>query len=309
MLVSVVVPAYNEGLNIQTFMESLLNQETSRGEILEVLVVASGCTDGTCDKVRALAGDDPRVRLIVQEQRLGKAAALNAYIQERDPRADITLMCSSDIELLPGFLDEILACFADPKVGMCGGRPIPSNPRSTFMGHVVGFLWDLHHEVSLERPKLGEAIAIRAALLLPMVTVCSVDEAALESTVTNAGFRLHYAPRALLANRGPSVLREYMEQRRRIAAGHYWLRATSGYTVATFPVGRSLRRALRRLSLRRPFASACYVAAIAFEAVARAQGYRDFRRGQTHAIWKMAASTRAVRPQAAGEEALERVVQ
>ncbi len=44
---------------------------------------------------------------------------------------------------------------------------------------------------------------------------------------------IHYAGDAIVFNRGPESLRDYLTQRRRIVAGHLHLRRTQGYSVAS----------------------------------------------------------------------------
>src|SRR5258705_8381129 len=92
--VSAVVPAYDEERNIEHMLDSLLAQRSERGELAEVVVVASGCTDGTVTLVECYATRDRRVRLLTQPTRQGKVAALNAYLAERDPAADVLLVAS-----------------------------------------------------------------------------------------------------------------------------------------------------------------------------------------------------------------------
>ena len=53
-------------------------------------------------------------------------------------------------------------------------------------------------------------------------------------------------------NHGPETVRDFVRQRRRIAAGHYWLRDVCGYAVSTMDVSRIARLTLSELSLRTP---------------------------------------------------------
>ncbi|XXF81426.1 glycosyltransferase [Myxococcaceae bacterium GXIMD 01537] len=291
MRVSVVVPAFNEERNIRRLLGTVLAQRLAAGVLLEVVVVASGCTDGTCAEVRAVMAEDARVRLIVQDARLGKAAAINAYLRERDPTAELVIISSADILVQPGCMELLVRAFvADARLGMCGGRPVPTNPRSDLLGRMVGFLWDLHHERALESPKLGEFVAVRAALLHALPLQTAVDEASIEASITQQGYRLGYVPEAVITNRGPERLVEYFEQRRRIAAGHYWLKDSSGYTVSTLNVRRVARLAVGYFTLTSPGVDSAYLMAIGVEAVARGVGYLDARRNFSHAVWRVAES-------------------
>ena len=60
-LVSVIVPAHNEERVIERLAESVLAQT---GIDFEVIVVLDRCTDGTLEKLRAVAGDDRRLRIL-----------------------------------------------------------------------------------------------------------------------------------------------------------------------------------------------------------------------------------------------------
>jgi len=68
---SVGVMAYNEEANIADAINSILGQKLSTRRIADLIVVASGCQDRTCDIVAGIARHDQRIRLIEQEQREG----------------------------------------------------------------------------------------------------------------------------------------------------------------------------------------------------------------------------------------------
>jgi cellulose synthase/poly-beta-1,6-N-acetylglucosamine synthase-like glycosyltransferase len=248
------VTAHNEERNIRKLLRSLLGQKVEPHVLSEVVVVASGCTDGTHAEVQDLAKDDARLRLIIQDARLGKASAINAYGRERDRTVDAVAVVSADLILQPGCLVLLLDRLASaPDVGMVGPRPVPTNPRGRLMGNMVGFLWQLHHNIASESPKLGEVVVLRSSLLRPIPENSAVDEATLEAGVVEQGRSLSYVPEAVVANRGPDNLHEYFDQRRRIAAGHFWLRRRTGYSVPTLDVKRipDVRRSQDRRVLRR----------------------------------------------------------
>ncbi len=292
--VSAVVPAYNEERNVAHMLASLLAQRTPLGILSEVVVVASGCTDATAARVTEMARRDGRVRLVTEAVRSGKAAAVDRYLEIRDPDADVLLIASADVLLSPGFLDVVLGAFAaDARVGMCGGRPVPSNDARTLMGRVGALLWELHHDVATVAPKLGEAIVVRAALVPRLPPDSVLDEATIEAMVTAAGHTLKYVPEAIVVNRGPDTILEYLWQRRRNAAGHYTLRAQTGYRVATLPTRRLVRLAARRLRApARPSIITCTVAVL-LEVTARILGRLDVLRGHSHAVWKVAPTAHA----------------
>ena len=59
---SVGIMAYNEEANIGQLLKALVTQRTSAVTLSEIVVVASGCTDGTQAIVKAWCRRDSRVR-------------------------------------------------------------------------------------------------------------------------------------------------------------------------------------------------------------------------------------------------------
>jgi hypothetical protein len=63
--------AYNEERNTAHAIRAVLEQRVTSGETAEFVVLASGCTDRPTDIVGSLARDEPRLPLIVEEERAG----------------------------------------------------------------------------------------------------------------------------------------------------------------------------------------------------------------------------------------------
>ncbi len=296
MRVSVAVPAYNEERNIGLLIDSLRAQRTRRAEIVEIVVVASGCTDGTAQIVRQKAEQrGVRVRLIVEPARRGKVAAINTYLRHGDPHVEAICLCSADLLLAPDAVERLVQCLLiNHDIGMAGARPMPTNGHGTFLGEAAHFLWRMHHRVALEAPKLGEMVMLRSGIVHGLPRESAVDEATLEQLVVAAGYRLAYVPEAVVHNHAPRTVREFVRQRRRIAAGHYWLRAVSGYTVSTMDIRRTLRHTIEELKERSPTETLYALGTIGVEAVSRGLGYLDYRANRQHAVWKVSESTKSV---------------
>jgi len=298
MRVSVAVPAYNEERNIGLLIDSLRAQKTRRAEIVEIVVVASGCTDGTADIVRERARRrGTPVRLIVEPTRRGKVAAINTYLAHTDRAHAVDAICLSSADLLvaPDALERLVQCLLiNHDIGMCGARPVPTNGYGTFHGEATRFLWHMHHKVALEAPKLGELVMLRSGIVHGLPPESCVDEATLEGLIVAAGYRLAYVPEAVVHNHGPETVRDFVRQRRRIAAGHYWLRAVSGYSVSTMKVGRLARLTFSELSFANARRTSIALGTIVVEAVSRGLGWLDFRSGTNHHIWQVCETTKSV---------------
>ena len=297
MNVSILVPAHNEARNIEYLLDSLLAQQTEAARIIEVVVVASGCTDETAPLARKIARGKPGIHIVVQERRAGKVAAINEYLHVRDKRAEIIVVSGADLHLAPDVVEKVVKCFADnPKVGMVGARPVPDNEKRSVVARMVHVLWELHHQVALTSPKMGELIAFRASLVDRVSELSVVDEASVEDIVRSKGFELAYVSDAIVTNHGPEKLDEYFEQRRRIARGHYWLDFAFGYKVATMERGVLVKAALDVLKSADAEDKKALVAAVAVEIAARAAGFVDARViGGRHRTWRPLASTKSLR--------------
>ena len=300
MRVSIAVPAYNEERNIGQLLDSLRAQRTKRAKIVEIVVVASGCTDATAQIVRDRATrPGVPVRLIEEAERRGKVNAINTYLREFNPDVEAICLCSADLLVTREVVERLVQCFLiNRDVGMCGGRPEPTNGHGTFPGEATRFLWKMHHRVALEAPKLGELIMVRAHIVKRLPQESAVDEASLEQMICEAGYRLAYVPEAVVHNHGPETVRDFFRQRIRIAAGHYWLRDVSGYAVSTMNVGRLIRLTLGELSVSMsdPRRTLYAVGTIAAEVLSRGLGWVDFQtnRSNKHTIWKVSETTKSV---------------
>jgi len=297
MNVSIVVPAHNEAANIRRVLTALLEQKTSVAQILEIVVVASGCTDDTANVAREVGRGRPGMHVHVQERREGKVAAINMYLRRRDPRAEVIVLCSADLDVKPDVVEKMVTFLRDhARVGMVGGRPVPNNDASHLVGRMVHLLWELHHRVSLEVPKMGEIVAFRAPLVEHVV-----DEASIEDIVRSKGYALGYVSDAIVTNHGPETLGEYFEQRRRIARGHYWLEFAFGYEVATLERGLLAKTTVRLARDQNREGRLALAAAIGTEVAARMLGFWDARVvGGKHRTWQVLQSTKTLGDQANG---------
>lgn len=289
----VATMAYNEEANIGRMLEAVLSQRLAQVEIAEIVVVASGCTDRTEDVVKAFAQREPRIRLLSQPSRSGKSTAINLLLQHT--QQEIIVLVNADTIPAPDAIEKLVAPFLDPQVGMTGGRPVPTNDGSTFMGYAAHLLWNLHHELSLRRPKMGEMIAFRN-FFRQIPPDSAVDEASIEPLIRGQGLELWYAPQAIVYNRGPETVGDFLRQRRRIFAGHTYVRDTLGYRVSTMKGLRILWLLLTSSTLKRDWRYVCWAPAVAvLEVWARLLGVLDYGLWKrTHSVWEISETTKVV---------------
>jgi biofilm PGA synthesis N-glycosyltransferase PgaC len=286
------VMAHNEEANIGLLLQRLLEQQLTTVAIAEIIVVASGCTDRTEEIVREWAARDGRIKLFSQATREGKASGINLFLREASE--EVVVLSSAD--LLPDYdaIQKMVEPLADPDVGMASGRPVPVNDSDTFMGFAAHLLWDLHHTIAQRQFKAGEMTAFR--LIFQRIPYDSaVDEASVEPVIKGQGYKTIYVPEAIVYNKGPETVADFLRQRRRIYAGHLAVRHNLGYVVSTMSGWRILKALLRCLDWR-PRRLLWTVAVVALEIYGRWLGWRDFRtRRQKHVVWDIAKTTKRLK--------------
>jgi glycosyltransferase involved in cell wall biosynthesis len=103
-LVSIMVPAYNSGRFLAETLASIRQQTESRWECI---VVDDGSSDDTVAVTRRFIREDPRFRIVCQQNR-GASAARNAGFRASDPRTRYLTFMDADDVWLPHALATLL---------------------------------------------------------------------------------------------------------------------------------------------------------------------------------------------------------
>lgn len=289
---SIGIFAHNEAGNIRSLLEAIGNQQLVQTEISEIIVVSSASTDGTDQIVTECAVNNPKIKLITQAKREGKSAAINLFLAAATEK--VLVVISGDVIPAPMTIEKLVSEFSDERVGASGGRPVPVNSPSTFMGYAVHLLWRLHHRMALISPKLGEMIAFRKIMdTIPRDS--AVDEASIEALIRNAGLKLKYIPDAIIHNKGPENIKDFVKQRRRIQNGHLWLKSRQDYKVVSQD-SNTLRKVLFQELRDNPFDLFKIKLVVLLEMYCRFLGSWDYYvRGKNPFTWDIAKSTKILK--------------
>ena len=114
--ITIVVPAYNEGLVIQSAIRSLLELDYPN---YEILVVDDGSTDDTFQRALEMSRLGRNVRVITKPNG-GKADALNTGMAQA--RGDFILNMDGDAKLSRNTLKACIRHFSDPRMGAVAGN-------------------------------------------------------------------------------------------------------------------------------------------------------------------------------------------
>ncbi len=286
--ITAAVCAYNEAANIGQLLEVLTSRDAECFD--ELLVVSSGSTDGTDDIVRGFEARSPKLRLIIEPERAGKARAVNTALSLA--QGDVILLLDADCLPEAGCLERLAGHFETPDVGGVGSRNVPINAREGWIARAGAVLWDLHHEVCRNRPVLGGDIVAFRAVVREIDPRTVNDDYALEAALRAAGLRIDYEAEARVRMRAPSKLRDFLNQRRRIAAGFRSDRRV-GLEKATQSRLNAASAALAYLRVH-PGRTPALLLLLCLEALARASVLAGSIRGREpyYTAWEPAPSTK-----------------
>lgn len=288
---SVGVMAYNEEKNVARLLDAIFSQQAPFS-LHEVIVVASGCTDRTCEVVLEYRKREPRLSLLRQPRREGKASAINCFLKRVE--SELIVLESADTLPAPNAYAELLEPFQDRRVGAVGARVIPLNKRDSFLGFYTHLFWDLHHRLALQEPKCGELLAFRNAL--PGIAKdTATDETWIVALLSKMGYTTLYAPKATVYNMGPKTFPDLFRQRIRHMIGYYHLREQLSYFPKTMQILPTIRALLASSLFReRPLSALAVVFCEGALRVRAKLGYTLL--SENPYIWPVAETTKELPP-------------
>jgi poly-beta-1,6-N-acetyl-D-glucosamine synthase len=117
-MISLVVPAYNEGVVIQAAIRSLLLLDYPN---YEIIVIDDGSTDDTYEKAIAVAREQQDIPVrVITKRNGGKAEALNTGMSVA--RGEFILNMDGDSKLSSNTLRACISHFEDPRIGAVAGN-------------------------------------------------------------------------------------------------------------------------------------------------------------------------------------------
>ncbi|HCX33463.1 MAG TPA: glycosyltransferase [Rhodocyclaceae bacterium] len=110
-LLSVVMPAHDEAAGIARAIGVVGDILATCGMRWEIVVVDDGSRDGTYERVRALARQDPRIKAVRFSRNFGKEAALLAGL--RAARGDAVVTIDADLQHPPSLIPRMIELWRD----------------------------------------------------------------------------------------------------------------------------------------------------------------------------------------------------
>jgi cellulose synthase/poly-beta-1,6-N-acetylglucosamine synthase-like glycosyltransferase len=208
--VSLIVPAYDEEDVIAAKVANALALDYPRDR-LQIIVASDGSTDATAERARVAGAD-----LVLELPPGGKVATLNAGAERAS--GEVLAFSDANSAWAPGALRELIAPFADPKVGYVCGQVRFLDPGGD---NLEGAYWRYEMAVREMESALagvtagnGAIYAVRREAYVPLASSGSHD-LSFPFAFAKRGLRSLYAPAARAEEKMvPTVEGEFARKRR-----------------------------------------------------------------------------------------------
>ncbi len=213
---SIIIPTLNGASRIGTCLDALLPQVAGRDA--EILVVNDGSTDNTAEVVERYSG----IRLITQAN-AGPAAARNRGA--REARGKIILFTDDDCVPMLDWLDAMIEPFADPEV--VGVRGVYRTHQERLAARFVQIEYEDRYRLMAGLPRIDfvdtYSAAFRRDLFLEMTgydisfPVASAEDIELSYRMSARGWKMKFAPAAIVYHTHPDTLWRYLKKKYKFA--------------------------------------------------------------------------------------------
>ena len=224
MPVSIVIAARNEEPNITARIENLLAQEYPR-DLLEIIIVADGCSDRTAELARLYAGRG--VQLLECATPVGKATALNIGVAAAT--RDIVVFADARQRFSPNAIAELVSVFHDQAVGAVSGELILVAGEDAGEVHEgVGLYWRYAKLIRRSESAIasvvgatGSIYAVRRALYVPLAPNTLLDDFLVPMRIVLAGYRVIFLRAARAFDFSSATASKEFSRKVRTLAGNF----------------------------------------------------------------------------------------
>jgi peptidoglycan-N-acetylglucosamine deacetylase len=227
-LVSIIVPAYNEEVNIVSSLQHLLQTDYPN---FEIIFVDDGSKDSTYSRVTENLGNNRKVKIFTKTNG-GKASALNYGIQQSE--AEFVVCIDADTKLMPDAVSKLIMHF-DPEAP--SGGEVGAVAGNVKVGNQVNLLtkWQAIEYVSSQNFERKAFAYVNAITVVPgaigafrkeAITLAggfTVDTLAEDCDLTirilRCGYIIENENKAIAMTEAPETLSMFFKQRFRWSFG------------------------------------------------------------------------------------------
>ena len=199
------------------------------------MIVSDGSNDGTAELLAAQS--QSRISVVILNEHVGKAAALNAGAAE--VTADVVLFVDIRPEIAPGAIQQLVSNFADSKVGCVAGELILRQDSHDATSEAVGGIywryeqWIRKCEAAFDSPVgvYGGFYAIRRELFVPQPSGLILDDMFQPLSIIRQGYRSVLDSRAFVFDTWPKKAKGEFDRKVRTLAGNFQLFQMAPWTL------------------------------------------------------------------------------
>ena len=196
--VSVLIAARNEAERLPAKISNLLALQYP-AHLLQILIASDGSTDNTADILREHA---PRVTPVILSEPSGKAAALNALALGATGEILVFFDVRQEVDL--DAVQQLVACFADPRVGAVSGELLLQDVSGKTSGEALGIYWKIEKAIRKLESQTGSVVgatgaiyAIRRELFVEIPPGALLDDVLIPMNIARLAGRVVFQPAAI----------------------------------------------------------------------------------------------------------------
>jgi len=217
---TLLIAAYNEEDFIVDKIRNTLSLEYPEGK-LEIIFITDGSTDRTPDILK----EYPQIKLLHQNERKGKVAAMHRA--HSHVKTEIIIFTDANTLLNKDALIKISRHYADEKVGAVAGEKRVHYDEKADAGTAgEGFYWKYESTLKKWDSELysvvgaaGELFSVRSNLYSPVSEDTILDDFMISMLIAAKGYRIVYEPEAFAIETASENISEELKRKVRIAAG------------------------------------------------------------------------------------------
>jgi len=226
---SVLIPAKNEEKTIGNTLNHLLKSDYPKDK-MEIIVVASGSTDGTSEICQSFSSEGHIWVLADPLPRKGKPAALNLGLASA--KGDVIAVYDADTIVEPQTLRNLVAPLSQAEVSAsCGPTGVLNQEengltKATALENTyysgAGLVFEIRERLGQEIDLLGRNYCIRKDILEELggfEETSLTEDFSLMFKLKEQGRRIAFCPKAFARDLVPSDWKAYSAQRKRWTAG------------------------------------------------------------------------------------------
>lgn len=220
-IVTVIIPVYNEELVIERRLNNIFDSDYPEDK-LEVIVVDSGSSDHTSEIVETKFSN--RLRLIKEDQRRGKAHAINLALKVC--RGNIVILTDGPTLYEKSTISSLVTCFNDSLIGGVTAMYNIQNKKENRITLMEDLLWIYKNKIRIAESKVsstswlsGEACAFRKGLVECVEENSLADDSNVALQIISKGYRVIANADSFFMERSPTKFREYFVVKVRKALG------------------------------------------------------------------------------------------